>query len=159
MRPFGTLRTLTTIESMHLDGLIAPRYPRCQSYTEHAYIDYAKKGKEMRKAFIGTVVVMIALFVFSSLAFAQTAPSQNQANQARSPWKYYPKDVAVGDGGPAPKRDLSGTWAGPVDRLLRSRQEHRLRDLAAASWRKGNSRSRIRRSMRATVSSYASRSS
>jgi hypothetical protein len=98
---------------MHLDGLIAPRYPRCQSYTEHAYIDYAKKGKEMRKAFIGTVVVMIALFVFSSLAFAQTAPSQNQANQARSPWKYYPKDVAVGDGGPAPKRDLSGTWAGP----------------------------------------------
>ena len=65
----------------------------------------------MRKAFIGAMVALVAVLVFSSVAVAQAA--QSQANQARSPWKYYPKDTIVGDGGPAPKRDLSGTWAGP----------------------------------------------
>src|SRR5438045_3534290 len=78
-------------------------------------INNAKKGNEMRKAFIGATLALIAVLVFSSVAGAQTAQSQSQAqaNQARSPWKYYPRDIAVGDGGPAPKRDLSGTWAGP----------------------------------------------
>src|SRR5438034_1718355 len=47
------------------------------------------------------------------MAVAQAAQSQSQANLSRSPWKYFPRDTAVGDGGPAPKRDLSGTWAGP----------------------------------------------
>jgi hypothetical protein len=65
----------------------------------------------MRKAVTGTVVVLIALLVFSSMAFAQAAKSESQANQ--SPWKYYPRDISSGDGVPAPKRDLSGTWAGP----------------------------------------------
>src|SRR5438093_13455169 len=65
----------------------------------------------MRKAFIGTVVALIAALVFSSVTFAQA--NQSQSSQALSPWKYYTRDVAVGDGGPAPKRDLSGTWAGP----------------------------------------------
>src|SRR5258706_1103772 len=64
----------------------------------------------MRHACIGAVVALVGVFVVSSLA-AQTAPSQ--AKQARSPWVYYPLDTAVADGGPAPKRDLSGTWAGP----------------------------------------------
>jgi hypothetical protein len=52
--------------------------------------------------------VVAALVLLSALAAAQS-------NAARSPWKYYPEDVRanVGDGGPAPKRDLTGTWAGP----------------------------------------------
>jgi hypothetical protein len=38
-----------------------------------------------------------------------------QSSAPRSPWKYYPDEVRAnaGDGGPAPRRDLSGTWAGP----------------------------------------------
>jgi len=67
----------------------------------------------MRKAFISTVVALVAVLAFSSVAAAQAAQSKSQDNQAKSAWKYYPRDVAVGDGGPAPKRDLSGTWAGP----------------------------------------------
>ena len=65
----------------------------------------------MRHACIGAVAALVGVFVVSSLAVAQTAPSQ--AKQARSPWVYYPLDTVSGDGGPAPKRDLSGTWAGP----------------------------------------------
>jgi hypothetical protein len=52
--------------------------------------------------------------VLSSVTIAQTTqPQAKQGNEVRSPWKYYPMDRAVGDGGPAPKRDLTGTWAGP----------------------------------------------
>lgn len=65
-------------------------------------------------AVAGATAGLAALLVFSSAASAQTAQAQSQqGNQARSPWKYYPADRANGDGGPAPKRDLSGTWAGP----------------------------------------------
>src|SRR5687768_12113308 len=44
----------------------------------------------------------------SALAAAQ------QSDAPRSAWKYYPEDVRanVGPGGPAPVRDLTGTWAG-----------------------------------------------
>jgi hypothetical protein len=44
---------------------------------------------------------------------AQQGARGAQQNAARSPWKFYPSDRSEGDGGPAPKRDLSGTWAGP----------------------------------------------
>src|SRR5437899_11373980 len=68
----------------------------------------------MRNAFIGAILGLAAMLCFSSVASAQTAQSQpKQANEARSPWKYYPMDRAIGGGGPAPKRDLTGTWAGP----------------------------------------------
>jgi hypothetical protein len=63
-----------------------------------------------------TIVGLAATLAFSSIATAQTAQPQSQSPQGketRSPWKYYPTDRAVGDGGPAPKRDLTGTWAGP----------------------------------------------
>ena len=60
----------------------------------------------MRKPFMGIIVGLVALLVFSSVAMAQVA-------QSKSPWIYNPRDTVVGDGGPAPKRDLSGTWAGP----------------------------------------------
>ena len=65
------------------------------------------------------LLVVAALLVFSLTAAAQTAQSQTaQANQARSPWKFYPMDRPVGDGGPAPKRDLTGTWAGPGSAMV-----------------------------------------
>src|SRR5881396_778427 len=65
----------------------------------------------MRQACIGVTAALVAILVVSSMAVAQTA--QSQGKQARSPWVYYPLDTVAGDGGPAPKRDLSGTWAGP----------------------------------------------
>ncbi len=58
------------------------------------------------------VIGLAALLTISSAAAAQTSQSQ-KTNEARSPWKYYPTDRAAGDGGPAPKRELTGTWAGP----------------------------------------------
>ena len=57
---------------------------------------------------IAGVAGVVSLTVFA-------AAQNNQQNTApRSPWKYYPMERAVGDGGPAPKRDISGTWAGPA---------------------------------------------
>ena len=61
--------------------------------------------------FIRVTVALAAALIVSSLAVAQTAQPANK--QAKSPWVYYPTDTITGDGGPAPKRDLSGTWAGP----------------------------------------------
>ena len=64
---------------------------------------------------------MAALF-FCSMAAAQAGRAQGggrgQTNQANVndpsyKWKFHPQDRAEGDGGPAPKRDLTGTWAGP----------------------------------------------
>ena len=56
------------------------------------------KGPYMRHVLVGAAIVAAATVVYS---------------QAKSPWVYYPRDTIKGDGGPAPKRDLSGTWAGP----------------------------------------------
>ena len=68
----------------------------------------------MRNALIGVMLSLTAVLVLASGGAAQTGNSQpKQAGAARSPWKYFPMDRAVGDGGPAPKRDLTGTWAGP----------------------------------------------
>ncbi len=60
----------------------------------------------MRKALIGIELCLAATLLFSSAARAQTS-------QAKNPWRYYPTDVPEGSGGPAPKRDLTGTWNGP----------------------------------------------
>ncbi len=68
----------------------------------------------MRNQFSGAIVGLAAVLVLSPVVRAQMAQSQpKQGNEAHSPWKFYPTDRAVGDGGPAPKRDLTGTWAGP----------------------------------------------
>ena len=73
----------------------------------------------MRRPFTSSMVGLVALLVFSRAAPAQTAQSQlTQANEARSPWKFNPTDRPVADGGPAPKRDLTGTWAGPGSGLV-----------------------------------------
>jgi hypothetical protein len=61
----------------------------------------------MRKISAGIIAGVAGVVMLSALAVAQS-------NAPRSPWKYYPEDVRanVGPGGPAPKRDLTGTWAG-----------------------------------------------
>jgi hypothetical protein len=65
----------------------------------------------MRNRHIGAIAGVAGVLFLSALAAAQNTGAQNTA--ARSPWKYYPMERAIGDGGPAPKRDLTGTWAGP----------------------------------------------
>jgi hypothetical protein len=69
----------------------------------------------MKNRFTCAIFGLAAVLVCSSAVMAQTAQSKpQQAGGTRNPWKYYPADRALGDGGPAPKRDLSGTWAGPL---------------------------------------------
>jgi hypothetical protein len=69
---------------------------------------------EMRNPFTSAIIGIVAMLFFSSVAMAQMAqPQDKKGNETRSPWKFYPTDRSVGDGGPAPKRDLTGTWAGP----------------------------------------------
>ena len=71
----------------------------------------------MKNQFTSAIVALLLVLGLSSMAMAQTAPTNRpQAQPAagtKSPWKFYPTDRAIGDGGPAPKRDLTGTWAGP----------------------------------------------
>jgi hypothetical protein len=71
------------------------------------------KNQFMRVA----AALLLVAGLSSAMAMAQTAPAnRTQAQPAagtKSPWKFYPRDRAIGDGGPAPKRDLNGTWAGP----------------------------------------------
>jgi hypothetical protein len=68
----------------------------------------------MRNLVAKAIFALSAALVLSSVAAAQIAQSnQPKPNASANPWKYYPGDRAVGDGGPAPKRELTGTWAGP----------------------------------------------
>ncbi|NOT25093.1 MAG: hypothetical protein HOP16_03220 [Acidobacteria bacterium] len=64
----------------------------------------------MRKVSTGIIAGVVGALCISALVSAQ-AP---QNNAPRSPWKYYPEDARAneGPGGPAPVRDMSGTWAG-----------------------------------------------
>ena len=64
----------------------------------------------MRNPYIGATAGVAGVLLLTVLAAAQ----RNESTAPRSPWKYYPADRSVGDGGPAPKRDLTGTWAGPM---------------------------------------------
>jgi hypothetical protein len=64
----------------------------------------------MRKAFTCVIAGVVALLVFASVAAAQ---GTQRAQTNNSAWKFHPKERAEGDGGPAPTRDLTGTWAGP----------------------------------------------
>ena len=61
----------------------------------------------MRTMTTGIIAGIAAVVMLSALPAAQT-------NAPRSPWRYYPDEVKanVGAGGPAPTRDLTGTWAG-----------------------------------------------
>jgi hypothetical protein len=59
----------------------------------------------MQHPHTGVIAGVAGVLLLSALAAAQN-------DAAKTPWKYHPEDRAVGDGGPAPKRDLTGTWAG-----------------------------------------------
>ncbi len=61
----------------------------------------------MGKTSTGVLACIAVALLLSALAAAQ-------GDAPRSPWKYYPEDAraSVGPGGPAPVRDLTGTWAG-----------------------------------------------
>jgi hypothetical protein len=65
----------------------------------------------MRKTCAGIIVSVAGAMCLAALVAAQ---GNAQNNEPRSPWKYYPEDARAnkGDGGPAPRRDLTGTWAG-----------------------------------------------
>jgi len=68
----------------------------------------------MRNQYMGAVASVAGVLLLTTLAAGQNNQGPNNQNNApHSPWKYYPSDRSVGDGGPAPKRDLTGTWAGP----------------------------------------------
>jgi len=73
----------------------------------------------MRKTCTGVIAGAVGVLLLS-------APAAAQGDAPRSPWKYYPVDARAnaGPGGPAPVRDLTGTWAGEssgagVPRLVR----------------------------------------
>jgi hypothetical protein len=69
---------------------------------------------KLRYSLVGALAGLTALLLCWSVAWGQSAqPQRAQANHATSPWKFNPSERAVGDGGPAPKHDLTGTWAGP----------------------------------------------
>jgi hypothetical protein len=57
----------------------------------------------MRNVFTRAIIVSATLLAVSSIATGQATRS----------WKYDPADRADGPGGPAPKHDLTGSWAGP----------------------------------------------
>lgn len=61
----------------------------------------------MRRTCTGILAGLAGAMVLSTLVAAQN-------DAPRSPWKYYPEDARAneGAGGPAPARDLTGTWAG-----------------------------------------------
>lgn len=78
----------------------------------------------MRNRFLAASAAVSAMLFFSLFVAAQTAPPNGaQANQPLNPWKFHPTDRPVGDGGPAPKRDLTGTWAGPGSGMAVQRGE------------------------------------
>jgi hypothetical protein len=60
----------------------------------------------MRNRLIGAMVALAALLASSSPAMAKTGAGLNN--------NMYTKLKESGPGGPAPKRDLTGSWAGPV---------------------------------------------
>ena len=61
----------------------------------------------MRKTCTGIIAGVAGVLLLA-------APAAAQGDAPRSPWKYYPADARAneGPGGPAPVRDLNGTWAG-----------------------------------------------
>src|SRR5688572_15163916 len=69
---------------------------------------YETGEPKMRNPWTGVIAGVASVVMLSALAAAQ------QGDAPRSPWKYYPEDVRAnaGPGGPAPVRDLTGTWAG-----------------------------------------------
>src|SRR5262245_62327515 len=97
----------------------------------------------MRRTYTGIIAGVAGAVFLSAMTAAQD-------NAARSPWKYYPEDARAnkGDGGPAPKRDLSGTWAGEpsgagVERLVPPESPPPLTPLRAQLWPRSRTHRRL----------------
>jgi hypothetical protein len=58
------------------------------------------------------IIALALTLAFSSAALAQSAQPK-QGIHLVPIWSFDPADRAIGDGGPAPKRDFTGSWAGP----------------------------------------------
>jgi hypothetical protein len=68
----------------------------------------------MRNLLMGCVVSLAGVLVFASQALAQTAPQPNRGGTDT----LYDKLANTGTGGPAPRQDLTGFWAGLVGARL-----------------------------------------
>jgi hypothetical protein len=58
------------------------------------------------------IFALALTLAFSPASLAQSA-QPNQGTHLVPVWSFDPADRAIGDGGPAPKRDFTGSWAGP----------------------------------------------
>lgn len=68
----------------------------------------------MQNSFMGSVVAVAAVLALPPVAAAQgTTPFRPGQVEQRSP-SLYDRLLSSGPGGPAPRRDLSGSWAGPL---------------------------------------------
>jgi len=63
----------------------------------------------MRNGFVHVTAGFAAILLFCSIALAQTP----QPGSKGPLWKYEGGNRSIGPGGPAPVRDLTGSWAGP----------------------------------------------
>src|SRR5258708_36831210 len=80
--------------------------------------EMASKSREMRNSFRGSMVALAAVLAVSSVAVAQDAVPGLRGVPQRPQTLYQKLDAAGGTGGPAPRRDLSGSWTGPLEPKL-----------------------------------------
>ena len=73
---------------------------------------------EMRTSFRGSIVALAAVLALSSVVVAQDAVPGVSGVPQRPTTLYQKLDKAGGTGGPAPRRDLNGSWTGPLEPKL-----------------------------------------
>jgi len=73
------------------------------------------------------IASLAAVLAFGLAAMAQMPKTQPEANGENSKWMYNGRNRVEGSGGPAPVRDLSGTWAGPRSTFSRTSRCLRIR--------------------------------
>jgi hypothetical protein len=72
---------------------------------------------EMRNTLVSSIVALAPMLAFSSVAVAQVFSGAGQVEQ-RPKSLYQTLENAGGTGGPAPARDLTGFWTGPLEPKL-----------------------------------------
>ena len=75
----------------------------------------------MRNTMTVVAVGLISFFTLSAAASAQDLPPRGQVDQR--PPSVYQKMQNAGPGGPAPAKDLNGSWAGPLEPELGTASE------------------------------------
>src|ERR1700730_4055654 len=71
----------------------------------------------MRNSFVSSIGALTAVLAFSPVAVAQVFSGPGQVDQ-RPQSLYQTLESAGGTGGPAPSRDLTGFWTGPLEPKL-----------------------------------------